>query len=77
MFHLVFDLKEEYKVSIDGEVREPGLFDYAEKMTLEELILKAGGFTEAATPQRVEISRRVKNSNITASDAITRSGFSD
>mgnify|MGYP000197400874 CR=1 FL=1 len=71
----IFDLKEEYKVSIDGEVREPGIFDYAEKMTLEELIIKAGGFTEAATAQRVEISRRVKNSNITVADAITAQVF--
>ncbi|HQT24191.1 SLBB domain-containing protein [Daejeonella sp.] len=71
----IFDLKEEYEVSIDGEVREPGTFEYAEKMTLEELILKAGGFTEAATSQRVEISRRVKNSNLTAADAITAQVF--
>ena len=71
----IFDLKEEYKVSIDGEVREPGTFEYAEKMTLEELVLKAGGFTEAATAQRVEISRRVKNSNLTVADAITAQVF--
>ncbi|MDP3684630.1 MAG: SLBB domain-containing protein, partial [Ignavibacteria bacterium] len=71
----IFDLREEYKVSIDGEVRGPGVFDFAEKLTLEELILKAGGFTEAATAQRVEISRRVKNSNLTASDAITAEVF--
>lgn len=71
----IFDLKEEYKVSIDGEVREPGVFDYAENMTLEELILKAGGFTEAATAQRVEISRRVKNSNITSVSAATAEVF--
>lgn len=71
----IFDLKEEYKVSIEGEVREPGTFVYAEKMTLEELVLKAGGFTEAATAQRVEISRRVKNSNLTAADAITAQVF--
>jgi hypothetical protein len=71
----IFDLKEEYKVSIDGEIRQPGLFDYAEKLTLEELIMKAGGFTEAATPQRVEISRRVKNSNASTADAITAQVF--
>jgi len=71
----IFDLREEYKVSIDGEVREPGEFDFAEKMTLEELILKAGGFTEGATSQRVEISRRVRNSNSTTADAITAQVF--
>lgn len=71
----IFDLKEEYKVSIDGEIRQPGTFNYAENMTLEELILKAGGFKEGATAQRVEISRRVKNSNITSASAITAQVF--
>jgi protein involved in polysaccharide export with SLBB domain len=66
----VFDLQEEYKVSIDGQVREPGTFDFAEKMTLEELILQSGGFTEAATAQRIEVSRRVKNSNLSSASAI-------
>jgi protein involved in polysaccharide export with SLBB domain len=71
----IFDLKEEYKVTIDGEVRKPGDFDFADGMTLEELILQAGGFSEAATSQRVEISRRVKNSNLTTADAITAQVF--
>jgi protein involved in polysaccharide export with SLBB domain len=71
----IFDLKEEFKVSIDGEVRVPGIFDYAEKMTLEELVINAGGFKEAASFQRVEISRRVKNSNSNDLDAITSQVF--
>lgn len=71
----IFELKEEFKVNIDGEVREPGVFNYADKMTLEELIIKAGGFTEAATSQRVEISRRVKNSNSSTANAITAQVF--
>jgi protein involved in polysaccharide export with SLBB domain len=67
----IFDLKEEFKVIIDGEVREPGTFNYSEKMTLEELVLKAGGFTEAANFQRVEISRRIKTSDINSLAGIT------
>ena len=59
----IFDLKEEFKVSIDGEVREPGEFDYAQNMTIEELIIQAGGFSESASPQRIEISRRVRSSD--------------
>ena len=59
----IFDLKEEFKVSIDGEVREPGQFDYAQNMTIEELIIQAGGFSEGASPQRIEISRRVRLSD--------------
>ena len=59
----IFDLQEEFKVSIDGEVREPGEFDYAQNMTVEELIIQAGGFSESASPQRVEISRRIRSSD--------------
>ncbi|RRN77227.1 capsule biosynthesis protein, partial [Pseudoxanthomonas sp. SGD-10] len=65
----IFDLREEYSVSIDGEVRYPGQFPFAENMSLEELIIKAGGFKESATAQRIEISRRVINS-----DSVARSG---
>lgn len=65
----LFDLKEEYKVTIQGEVRHPGTFDYADNMNLEALIQMAGGFQESATPNRIEISRRIKNSNATSAAA--------
>lgn len=71
----IFDLKEEYNVTIDGEVREPGKFNYADNMSLEALIIKAGGFKEAATGKRVEVSRRVKNSDATSTAAITSEVF--
>lgn len=71
----IFDLKEEFNVSINGEIRNPGQFLFAENMSLEELIIKAGGFKESATPQRVEISRRVKNSDATTRTAKTAEVF--
>ena len=71
----IFDLREEYKVSIQGEVRTPGTFNYAENMSLESLIQQAGGFKEGASPGRVEIARRVKNSDVTSSSAITAEVF--
>jgi len=57
----LFDLREEYIVKISGEVRNPGQYLYAEGMTLEELILQAGGFTEAASANRIEVARRMHN----------------
>nr|WP_121270549.1 SLBB domain-containing protein [Pedobacter schmidteae] len=57
----LFDLRDEYKVKILGEVRAPGTFEYAENMTLEDVIQMAGGFKEGATARRIEISRRMKN----------------
>ena len=71
----IFDLKEEFTISIDGQVREPGEFKFSENMNLEELIIKAGGFKESATPNRIEISRRVKNSDATSTSAITSEVF--
>ena len=71
----LFDLRDEYKISIQGEVRAPGTFEYADSMTLESVIQLAGGFKEGATPNRIEISRRVKNSDATAKSARTAELF--
>ncbi|MEJ2905636.1 SLBB domain-containing protein [Pedobacter panaciterrae] len=71
----IFDLREEYKVTIQGEVREPGTFEYGDNMNLESLIQMAGGFKEGATPNRIEISRRIKNSDATSASAQTAEVF--
>jgi len=71
----IFDLKEEYRLSIDGEVRSPGTFPYSENTTLEELIIKAGGLRESAMPKRVEVARRVKNSNALSDTSVTAEVF--
>lgn len=61
MIYSKFDLREEYEVRIDGEVNKPGYFNYADSMHLEDLILMAGGLTDAASLQEVEISRRKRS----------------
>jgi protein involved in polysaccharide export with SLBB domain len=71
----LFDLRDEYKLNIQGEVREPGDFDYADNMTLADMIQLAGGFKEGATPNRIEISRRVRNSDSLSKSAITAKLF--
>ncbi|GAA4311456.1 SLBB domain-containing protein [Compostibacter hankyongensis] len=58
----IFDLRDAYNVQITGEVRSPGTFVYADSMSLKELIQQAGGFTEAATPYHIEVSRRITDS---------------
>jgi protein involved in polysaccharide export with SLBB domain len=64
----IFDLKDQEILTIEGEVRNPGSFAYSKKITLRDLILKAGNFTDAANPKMVEISRRIKNTDVTQSD---------
>ena len=46
-------------LTIDGEVIFPGTYEYAEKMTIEDLILQAGGLTDNASTVKVDVSRRM------------------
>ena len=62
----VNDLKEEETVSIYGEVLNPGTFLYSDKMTIEDLVVQAGGLREAAATTRVSVTRRIKNPKSTA-----------
>ena len=59
----IFDLRDKYKVTIKGEVRKPGDFAYADSMKVADLIIKAGGFAEGASAKRIEVSRRVFDSD--------------
>jgi protein involved in polysaccharide export with SLBB domain len=48
-------------VTVGGNVRMPGIFQYREGMSVEDIILMAGGFTLDAANHKVEISRLEKN----------------
>jgi len=54
----IFDMREDWMVSIQGEVQSPGDFDYSEHMTVEDLIFLADGFKETAAKSFVEVARR-------------------
>ncbi|MCF0186418.1 MAG: SLBB domain-containing protein [Bacteroidaceae bacterium] len=62
----IYDLKDQGILTISGEVAEPGVFPYADNMTLEDIIIKAGGLLESASMARVDVSRRVKDATATA-----------
>lgn len=64
----VFDIKEAYTISINGEVRHPGEFTYTPNLTVKDVVLLAGGFTDAAAPQRIEIGRRIKKDSLGSND---------
>ncbi|MBF4465691.1 SLBB domain-containing protein [Flavobacterium sp. LC2016-12] len=59
----ILDFREEYKVTIDGEVKKPGEYLYYENLTLNDLIVEVGGLTGSAS-KRVEIARMVKSETI-------------
>jgi protein involved in polysaccharide export with SLBB domain len=72
----VFDLRSKYIVNIKGEVRKPGEFAYADSMKVTDLIIKAGGFSEGASAKRIEVSRRVFNSDPHVRNSVVAQVFS-
>ena len=54
-------------ITIHGEVMYPGIYQYAEKETLEDFVLQAGGLTEAASLVKVDVARRIIINNATTS----------
>ena len=76
MIPSIYDIQEDKVVSVHGEVAFPGTYVFAANMTLEDLILQAGGLKEAASTARVDIARRIKNSEATTSTNETAETFS-
>ncbi len=61
----IFDLDNEATVNIDGNVKKPGQYKWAQNMTLRDLILRAGGLNELGDNKNIEIARRINNLNLT------------
>ena len=62
----IHDLEDRGNVTVHGEVAQPDSYPYADNMTLEDLIIQAGGLKEAASTVRIDVSRRIKNPRSTA-----------
>lgn len=63
----IHDLEDRGDVAIFGEVAKPDSYSYSDNMTLEDLIIRAGGLRESASTVRVDVSRRIKNPKSTHS----------
>ena len=52
-------------LTITGEVIFPGVYEYADNMTLEDFILQAGGLTDRASATKIDVNRRLRNPHAT------------
>ena len=59
----ILDFVEDFKITIDGEIKKPGVYDYNENLTLNDLLVQAGGLTGSAS-KRVEVARMIKSDEI-------------
>ena len=64
------DLQQQRTLTIHGEVMYPGPYQYADNETLEDLILQAGGLTDAASIAKVDVSRRIVDPKATTSSKV-------
>jgi protein involved in polysaccharide export with SLBB domain len=59
----ILDFVEGYKITIDGEIKKPGEYVYYENLTLNDLLVQAGGLTGSAS-KKVEIARMIQSEEI-------------
>ncbi|MBC7888545.1 MAG: SLBB domain-containing protein [Ferruginibacter sp.] len=59
----VLDFKEDFNVTINGEIKRPGAYQFRENLTLNDLLIQAGGLTGSAS-KRVEVARMIKSEAI-------------
>ena len=57
--------KMDQTITIHGEVNYPGVYRYAANETIEDLVLQAGGLTNAASLAKVDVARRIMDSDAT------------
>ena len=62
--HSIFEFNDSSNVSIEGNVRKPGLILWRENMSLRDLLLTAGGISEFGDSSTIEISRRIRNADV-------------
>lgn len=55
----IYEINQRGTLTINGMVVNPGVFDYAENTTVEDLIVLAGGLLDGASMSKVDVSRRV------------------
>ncbi|MBG6187877.1 SLBB domain-containing protein [Flavobacterium sp. CAN_S2] len=59
----ILDFEEEFEITIDGEIKKPGVYQYYDNLTLNDLLVQAGGLTGSAS-KRVEVARMIVSENI-------------
>ena len=62
-------------LTIRGEVRFPGVYQYADNETIEDFVLQAGGLTDKASTAKVSVSRRVNDPKALQPDSIIAKNY--
>ena len=70
------EMRGKWNFNVKGEVVYPGQYPYADNTTLQDIILQAGGLTDAASLAHVNVYRRISNPNATEDNDVLAEQFS-
>ena len=59
----ILDFEEEFTITINGEIKKPGVYQYYDNLTLNDVLVQAGGLSGSAS-KRVEIARMIQSEDI-------------
>ena len=65
------DYKQQYTLTLQGEIKNPGVFKYFNGITLKDLLFLAEGFTDASAIDKIEIARRISGDSVTNPNTIS------
>ena len=59
----ILDFEEEFTITINGEIKKPGVYQYYDNLTLNDVLVQAGGLSGSAS-KKVEIARMIQSEEI-------------
>ncbi|MEO9021713.1 MAG: SLBB domain-containing protein [Ginsengibacter sp.] len=62
--HSIFEFDDSSYVSIEGNVRKPGIVRWRKDISLRDVLLSSGGISEFGDSSTIEISRRIRDANV-------------
>lgn len=69
------DVLGQRTLTISGEVMYPGIYEYADSTTIEDLVLQAGGLTDAASIVKIDVSRRIRDNQAKQASATVAESY--
>lgn len=69
------DMLGNLTVQVDGEINYPGEYPFADHTTIRDMLLLAGGITQAGSLARVDVFRRLRDVNATEDSPMSAEHF--
>jgi len=62
--HSIFEFQDSNYISVEGNVRKPGIVPWRENISLRDVLLSVGGVSQFGDSATIEISRRIRNAKV-------------